>query len=130
MRNVAFILTVLVIPNLVFAQAQGSITDWAQLMSVLETTAYAGMGLIATAIVAVYMFGIVQNFNALGSGEASAMKNFYFWGLLVVFMSVSFIGIVAIIQNTVLPSSSVTGDPTNVRLVPDCLRFGGKGSNC
>ena len=70
----------------------------------------ATTGVLIVAGVAVYFWGISINILKFGE-EREKFRNYFFWGIIVLFVMVSLWGIVYLVQNTLFGGSSF--NPTN-----------------
>lgn len=98
MRSLIFF-SALLLP--VFAEAAGAPRSLADLSSQIVTL--LGAATITLAIVAfvVYLWGMASNFFKLNQGESEDMKQFYFWGIAILFVMASVWGILRLMQATV-----------------------------
>jgi hypothetical protein len=57
-----------------------------------------------------YFFSIARDIRKIGEGEAGMRKEYFFWGIIALFVMVSVGGILALLENTLFgSSSSMTG---------------------
>ena len=97
---------ILVIPALACAAAPHTFADLAALVVSLMN---ATTGVLVVAGIAVYFYGVSTNILKFGEGEAEKLKNYFFWGIIVLFLMVSIWGILALLQNTLFGESGGPG---------------------
>jgi hypothetical protein len=57
-------------------------------------------GVLVVAGIAIYFYGISINILKFGEGEVEKLKNYFIWGIIVLFVMVSIWGILQILQDT------------------------------
>ncbi len=65
--------------------------------------------LLIVAGIVVYFYGISINILKFGEGEAEKLKNYFFWGIIVLFVMVSIWGILSLLQQTLFGSGGYGG---------------------
>ena len=106
MRRYSFFasLAVLLSPALAFAQgAPRTFADLANLFVVILNNATT---VLIVAGIAVYFYGISTNILKFGEGEHEKLKNYFVWGIIVLFVMVSIWGILGLLQSTLFGGSS------------------------
>ncbi|MDZ7726006.1 MAG: hypothetical protein U5L75_00275 [Candidatus Campbellbacteria bacterium] len=99
MKRSLFITTILLFPNLVFAQP----TTFAQLVDLLISIIDPLFTLVIALILLMFLYGLARFVFSLGSSDnLEEGKRIMFWGIIALFMVVSFWGIVTILTNTFL----------------------------
>lgn len=98
MRKVLLFLALLATPSLAFAAAPRTFVELASYL------VYIMNNMVAILIVlglVVYFWGITSNIHKMGSEDgAEARKNYFFWGIVALFVMVSVWGILRLLQNT------------------------------
>lgn len=116
------IITIIYLPAVLYAQAPGR-RDLHWLADSISEIFSLATGLMLTTAFTVYILGIVKNFKDLSTGEADVMKKYYLWGLIAIFVGVSVWALVRMIQDTLLPGSSMS-ENNQIDLVPKCAYQG------
>lgn len=87
------------VPSFAFAAAGSTLTSLIEFLS--NTLATGILPLLVTAAVIAFVYGIVQFLlNQENEEKRKAGKSFMLWGVISLFVMVSFWGIVGILQNT------------------------------
>lgn len=66
----------------------------------------ATTAVLVVAGIAVYFWGISTNVLKFGEGDREKFKNYFFWGIIVLFVMVSVWGILRILQDTLFGGNS------------------------
>ncbi len=116
MRRVQLILaaSALAFPAVALAAAPKTFGDLAQLIVSLMNGFTA---LLVLAGIVIYFYGVSTNILKFGEGDHSKIKNYFFWGIIVLFVMVSVWGILQILQNTLFPTSGGGGGGVQIRTV-------------
>ena len=96
-------LVVLAIPSFALAASPHTFRD---LSSLVVSIFNAATGVLIVAGIAVYFYGISTNILKFGEGDVEKLKNYFFWGIIVLFLMVSIWGILQLLQNTLFDSGS------------------------
>jgi uncharacterized membrane protein len=106
MKKIVFLSLVLsFVPSFAFAAAGATLTTLIKFLS--DTLATGVLPLLITLAVVAFVYGIIQYFlNPDNEEKRKAGKSFMVWGIVSLFVMVSFWGIVGILQNTFLPDGS------------------------
>lgn len=81
---------------------------FSELASLLVTYMNAGVGVLILAAIVIYFYGISTNVMKFGSEESKQyVRNYFFWGIIVIFVMVSVWGILEMLQNTLFSDSPV-----------------------
>lgn len=111
MKRLLPILLVAFVPSLALAATPHNFKELANLIvSLLD----AGVGLLITAAIVLYLFGISRSIYQSGEKGNDALRTYAVWGLGTIFLMVSIWGILQLLQNTLFggtsyaPSGSVT----------------------
>lgn len=94
----------LLLPSL--ALAQGAPRTFADLANVFVVILNNATTVLIVAGIAIYFYGISTNILKFGEGEREKLKNYFFWGIIVLFVMVSLWGILNILQNTLFGGNS------------------------
>jgi hypothetical protein len=95
-------LAMLLAPAVVFA-APRTFQDLAALVvQLLDSTT----AVLVVAGIAVYFWGISTNILKFGEGEMEKLRNYFFWGIIVLFVMVSIWGILHLLQDTLFGSNA------------------------
>lgn len=98
------LLTILFSPALALAQsAPRTFADLANLFVVILNNATT---VLIVAGIAVYFYGISTNILKFGEGEREKLKNYFVWGIIVLFVMVSIWGILGLLQTTLFGNTS------------------------
>ena len=90
-------LTILLTPSLVLAAAPRTFLDLSSLVVNLLNSA---TGVLILLGIVVYFYGVSTNILKFGEGDVERLKNYFFWGIIVLFVMVSLWGIIQLLQNT------------------------------
>ncbi|MBI4087845.1 hypothetical protein HY418_00470, partial [Candidatus Kaiserbacteria bacterium] len=90
-------LMILAAPALAFAASPHNFLDLSNLIVTLLNSA---TGVLIVLGIAVYFYGISTNILKFGEGDVEKLKNYFFWGIIVLFVMVSLWGILRILQDT------------------------------
>ncbi|MBI4087775.1 hypothetical protein HY418_00105 [Candidatus Kaiserbacteria bacterium] len=90
-------LMILAAPALAFAASPRNFLDLSNLIVTLLNSA---TGVLIVLGIAVYFYGISTNILKFGEGDVEKLKNYFFWGIIVLFVMVSLWGILRILQDT------------------------------
>jgi len=105
----AFILGLIVAaPLLTFAASPHNFRDLAGLIVTLLNAATA---VLIVASIAIYFYGVSTNILKFGESNVEKLKNYFFWGIIVLFVMMSIWGILGLLRDTFL--SEQTGSSTN-----------------
>lgn len=101
-RNLLIASLVLLTPAVALAAAITAPHTWKDLVDRLVALMNQGIATLITLGVAFYFYGIWQNIREFGekSDSSEKRKAYFFWGIVVLFVMVSVIGILRIMQNT------------------------------
>ena len=103
MRRILVIAAVVLAPSLAFAAAPHNFSELANLIvSFLD----AGVGLLITAAIVIYLFGISRSIYNSGEKGNDALRTYATWGLGTIFLMVSIWGILQLLQNTLFGGTS------------------------
>lgn len=81
---------------------------FSELAGLLVTYMNAGVGVLILLGIVIYFYGVSTNVLSFGSKESKGnIKNYFFWGIIVIFVMVSIWGILEMLQSTLFSSSSV-----------------------
>ncbi len=100
--RVAVLLAILMTPGLALAAAAPQ--TFQSLAYLLVTILNSATGVLIIAGIAIYFYGISTNILKFGEGDAERLKNYFFWGIIVLFLMVSLWGILALLRDTLLGS--------------------------
>lgn len=96
-------LALLFTPALAFAAAPTTFQGLAALAVNILDNATA---VLVVAGIAVYFYGISTNILKFGEGDAEKFRNYFLWGIIVLFVMVSIWGILNLLQNTLFGGNS------------------------
>ncbi len=108
-------LLILVAPAL--SEAASAPRTFAELAHQATVILSSGTTVLVLSGMVVYFWGIAYNMNRFGEGEYEVFKQYFFWGIIIIFLMVSIWGVLGILKNTFFSSNRVTGG-------------GGTGQNC
>jgi hypothetical protein len=108
-------LAILVAPEL--SEAASAPRTLAELAHQVTVILSSGTTLLVLFGMVVYFWGIAYNMNRFGEGEYEVFKQYFFWGILIIFLMVSIWGVLGLLKNTFFSSNQITGG-------------GGTGQNC
>lgn len=91
------VLVSIIVPSVALAASPHTFRDLAGL---IVTLLDAATGVLIVAGIAVYFYGISTNILKFGEGDAEKLKNYFFWGIIVLFVMVSIWGILQLLRNT------------------------------
>ncbi|MDB5238135.1 MAG: protein of unknown function with transrane region [Candidatus Kaiserbacteria bacterium] len=97
MKRILVLVVVLLLPSFAFAAAPRTFSDLADLIVSLFD---AGVGLLITAALVIYLFGISRSIFKAGEEGKEALRTYVLWGILTIFLMVSIWGILQLLQNT------------------------------
>lgn len=109
-RVLHFALLVLGAPVIAFAAPR----TFSELAGTIVTLINSAVGVLIVAGLVIYFWGISRNILKFGGTESKAeIKNYFIWGIVVLFVMVSIWGIVEMIQNSLFAGSPVApnGEP-------------------
>jgi hypothetical protein len=89
-----------------FALAAGP-QNFQGLANLLATILNSATGVLVVAGIAIYFYGLSINILKFGEGEVEKIKNYFVWGIVVLFVMVSIWGILQILQNTLFGGDTV-----------------------
>ena len=99
-----FLLAALLLtPALASAAAPNTFQGLANLVVNLLDNATA---VLIVAGIVVYFYGISTNILKFGEGDIEKLKNYFFWGIIVLFVMVSIWGILHLLQDTLFGGNS------------------------
>lgn len=121
MKKALLFLGVLLLPSICFAAAPRTFVELASYLVFIMNNMVAV--LIVLGLV-VYFWGVTSNIHSMGSEDgAEARKNYFFWGIVALFVMVSVWGILRLLQNTLFGGGGGIGSgqqaPSNF-----CASFG------
>lgn len=90
-------LVILATPALALADSPRNFLDLSNLIVTLLNSA---TGVLIVLGIAVYFYGVSTNILKFGEGDVERLKNYFFWGIIVLFVMVSLWGILRILQDT------------------------------
>ncbi len=94
----------LLAPTIAFAASPHTFKDLANLLVSLLN---AGTGVIIVAGIAIYFYGVSTNILKFGEGDIEKLKNYFLWGIIVLFVMVSIWGILQLLQTTLFGTERV-----------------------
>jgi hypothetical protein len=104
MWRYASLSVILLLPSLAGAAPR----TFSELAGTIVTLINGAVGVLIVAGLVIYFWGISRNIVNFGGTESKAhIKNYFIWGIVVLFVMVSIWGIVEIIQNSLFAGSSV-----------------------
>ncbi|MEK7132527.1 MAG: hypothetical protein AAB830_00590 [Patescibacteria group bacterium] len=81
---------------------------WSALVDTLVSLMNKGVATLITFGFAVYFYGLWSNILKFGEeSDAEKKKTYFFWGIIILFVMVSLIGILRIMQNTLFDSEAI-----------------------
>jgi succinate dehydrogenase/fumarate reductase cytochrome b subunit len=103
---------ILLLPIMVFAAgAPNTFQDLAnQVAGILNSAA----SVLVVAGIVVYFYGVSTNILKFGEGDREKLKNYFVWGIIVLFVMVSIWGILSLLQNTLF-GNSTSGNTTTTQ---------------
>lgn len=114
MKRILIILLIICAPSLVLAAAPRTFSDLADLIVSLFD---AGAGLLITAAIVIYLFGISRSIYKAGEEGKEMLRNYVVWGIITIFLMVSIWGILRLLQNTLFGSNSYSQNTDSVVVV-------------
>lgn len=84
-------------PNLALAAPR----TFSELVNLLVTIIDTGTGLLILGAIVVYFWGISTNLLKMKDEGSKLFKNYFIWGIIVIFVMVSIWGIIRLIQGTI-----------------------------
>ena len=102
-RTFLGIAAVAFIPSIALAAAPRTFSDLANL---IVSFFDAGAGLLITAAVVIYLFGISKSIYTAGEEGKEALRTYLLWGIVTIFIMVSIWGILQLLQNTLFGGTS------------------------
>lgn len=89
---------VLAMPAIAFAAATPH--TFKELAHLLVNLINIAIPMLITAGIVIYMYGVSTNILNLGEDSKEKMKAYFFWGIIILFLMVSFWGILRLLQDT------------------------------
>ena len=105
-------LSVLATPAVAFAAPR----TFQGLANVLVNILNQATSVLIVAGIVVYFYGISTNILKFGEGDREKFKNYFFWGIIVLFVMVSIWGILRLLQSSLFGSSSSSYSGTTFAL--------------
>ena len=69
--------------------------------------------------IVIYFYGISINILKFGEGDKAKIKNYFVWGIIVLFVMVSVWGILNLLENTLFPTTGGSGGSSvPIRMAP------------
>jgi hypothetical protein len=103
MKRTLLLTVVAFVPSLASAATPHNFSELANLIvSLLD----AGVGLMITAAIVIYLFGISRSIYNSGEKGNDALRTYATWGLGTIFLMVSIWGILQLLQNTLFGGTS------------------------
>ena len=103
LQTISLAALALLTPLVAEAAAPRTFQGLANLIVVLLDNATA---VLIVAGIVVYFYGISTNILKMGEGDMEKLRNYFFWGIIVLFMMVSIWGILHLLQDTLFGSNS------------------------
>lgn len=89
--------------------SSGSLDTWSKFVDSLVSLMNKGIGTLIAAGFAIYFYGLWSNILKFGEEtDAEKKKLYFFWGIIILFVMVSIIGILRIMQNTIFGTETAT----------------------
>ena len=116
MKRFFGIFAAMFVPSLALAATPHNFKELANLIVSLFD---AGVGLLITAAIVIYLFGISRSIYTSGEKGNDGLRTYAVWGVLTIFIMVSIWGILQLLQNTLFggtsyaPSGSVSDALSN-----------------
>lgn len=105
MKRTALAILFLSTPTLAFAASPHTFRDLANLVVTILNSA---TGVLIVLGIAVYFYGVSTNILEFGQGEQAKLRNYFVWGIIVLFVMVSIWGILRLLQNTLFINDRFT----------------------
>jgi len=83
--------------------------NFQELASLVVTLLNGATGVLIVGGIAVYFYGISTNILKFGEGDTEKLKNYFVWGIIVLFVMVSIWGILHLLQSTLFGSGYYGG---------------------
>lgn len=102
----AVLFAVIFLPTLAFAAAPRTFSELVNLAVTIIDTA---TGVLVTAAVAIYLWGVSTSIWKTGDEASTRAKTYFFWGVIVLFVMVSIWGILRILRDTLFAENPYGG---------------------
>lgn len=112
MKRALGIAAVILLPSVALAAAPKTFSQLADLVVDLFD---AGVGLLITAALVIYLFGITRSIYKSGEEGKESLRTYLFWGILTIFIMISIWGILQLFQNTLFGGTSYAPDSSSSR---------------
>lgn len=99
------------------ALAAGAPRTLSALAALIVDIINSGTALLVLAGIVVYFWGITTNMFKIQKGDAGVAKQYFLWGIAIIFVMVSIWGIVRLIQETLFGGGNPYG-PSSSRVQP------------
>jgi hypothetical protein len=107
--RIAALLAVFLLPAVAFAQ--GAPRTFGDLAGLFVTILDNATAVLIVAGIAIYFWGISTNILKFGEGDKEKFRNYFLWGIIVLFVMVSVWGILHLLQDTLFGGNAF--NPTN-----------------
>ena len=97
------IILIMLTPSLALAAAPRTFSDLANLIVAMLD---AGVGLLITVAIVIYLFGISRSIFKSGEEGKEGLRRYFLWGIVTIFLMVSIWGILQLLQNTLFGGTS------------------------
>jgi|GEM_PF-2440855 len=115
-RVIFFSALIVALPLL--AEAAGAPKTFKELANQTFTLLTSGIATLITLGIIIYLWGIASNMMKLSEGDTSAYRGYVMWGIVIIFVMVSIVGIVRLIGTTLFQSG---GSPVQRQPAPASL---------
>jgi len=88
------------------AEAAGAPKTFKELADQVFTLLTSGIATLVALGIVIYLWGIASNMMKLSSGESAPYRAYVLWGVIIIFVMVSILGIVRLIGTTLFSGSN------------------------
>src|SRR4051812_13166607 len=106
MRTKTILLSVLIITLPFLTEAAGAPRTFKELSGTIFSLLTAGIGTLVALGLVIFLWGIASNMTKLSQGEGPAYRAYIFWGVIIIFVMVSVLGIVKLVASTIFTGSN------------------------
>lgn len=101
MRTRIILISILIAALPLLAEAAGAPRTFKELAGQIFKLLTAGIATMVALGIVIYIWGIASNMFKLGEGDTNAYRAYIFWGVIIVFVMVSIVGIVRLMAATI-----------------------------
>jgi hypothetical protein len=107
-RHALLLLAFIVLPTVVLAAPK----NFSDLAALLVNLLNGATGVLILAGLVLYFYGVSTNILKFGEGDTEVIRNYFLWGIIVLFLMVSIWGIVRLLQGTLFGGTGASNAAT------------------